>query len=106
MKMEKAKKPYKNRFFKVVMQKCENQKNGFFFCKNCLTLFVSGRENKTCIFVHTIWKGYKNSGFSGNCPKPKMTPFFWKKVFLTWVKKWVSLTVFLKGCALLKTLFL
>ena len=28
-KMEKAKKPYKNRFFKVVMQKCEKSKNGF-----------------------------------------------------------------------------
>ena len=27
--MEKAKKPYKNWVFKVVIQKCENQKNGF-----------------------------------------------------------------------------
>ena len=29
-KMEKAKKPYKNRFFKVVMQKVKNQTNRFF----------------------------------------------------------------------------
>ena len=27
--MEKAKKPYKNRVFKVVIQTCEKQKNGF-----------------------------------------------------------------------------
>ena len=36
--------PIKMVFFKVVIQKCEKSKNGFFFCKNCLTLFVSGRE--------------------------------------------------------------
>ena len=29
-KMEKAKKTIKIGFFKVVIQKCENQKNGFF----------------------------------------------------------------------------
>ena len=44
-KMEKAKKPYKNRFFKVVMQKCEKSKK-WIFSKNWLTLFVSGREKK------------------------------------------------------------
>ena len=44
-KMEKAKKPYKNRVFKVVMQKCEKSKK-WIFCKNWLTLFVSGREKK------------------------------------------------------------
>ena len=27
--MEKAKKPYKNRFFKMIMQKCEKSKNWF-----------------------------------------------------------------------------
>ena len=32
-------------------------------------------------------KTIKISGFSGNCPKPKMTPFLWKRCFLTWVKK-------------------
>ena len=30
-----------------------------FFCKNCLALFVSGREQKTRIFVHTICFGPK-----------------------------------------------
>ena len=45
-KMEKAKKPNKNRFFKVVIQKCEKSKNRI-LSKNCLTLFfVSGREKK------------------------------------------------------------
>ena len=44
-KMEKAKKPYKNRgFFKVVIQKCEKSKKNGFLAKNCLTLFVSGRR--------------------------------------------------------------
>ena len=43
----KAKKPYKNSFFlfKVVIQKCEKSKK-WIFSKNCLTLFVSGREKK------------------------------------------------------------
>ena len=43
--MEKAKKPYKNKFFKVVIQKCEKSKT-WIFSENCLTLFVSGREKK------------------------------------------------------------
>ena len=48
------------------------------------------KGEKTRIFVHTIcfgqnnfWtktvktrKNYENSGFIGNCPKPKMTFFF------------------------------
>ena len=34
-----------------------------------------------------------------------MTPFFGKRCFLTWLKKWVLLTVFLKSCVFLKTLF-
>ena len=116
--MEKAKKnPIKIWFFKVVMQKCEKSKMDFF---NCLTLFVSGREKKTHFRAHYLFwpknflgpkqckpgKAIKIvGGFSGNCPKPKMTPFLGKRCFLTWVKKWVLLTVFLKSCVLLKTLF-
>ena len=45
-------------------------------------------------------KHYKNRGFIGNCKKAKMTPFFGKGCFLTWLKKWVLLTVFLKSCML------
>ena len=89
------------------------------FIKNCLTLFVSGREKNTHFRAHYLFwpkiffwtntvqtgKNYKNSGFSGNCPKPKMTPFFWKMCFLTWVKKWVLLTVFLKSCVFWKHYF-
>ena len=72
------------------------------FSKNCLTLFVSGRDKNAHFRAHYLFwpkhfwaqnsvktrKHYKNSGFNGNCHKPKMTPFFLKKVFfLTWVKK-------------------
>ena len=53
-KWKRPKKPYKNSVFEVVIQKCEKSKKWIFFCKNCLTLFVSGRERKTRIFVHTI----------------------------------------------------
>ena len=49
-KRENSKKPYKNRvFFKVVIQKCEKSKK-WIFSKNCLTLFVSGRETKKAHF--------------------------------------------------------
>ena len=117
--MEKAKKPYKNRFLGPLS--CKHVKNGF-FCKNCLTLFVSGREKKTRIFVHTIcfgqnffWtktvqtrKNYKNSGFSGNCPKPKKNDTFsLKKVFFDMGEK-VGFTncVFEKLCFCENTIFI
>ena len=50
-------------------------------------------------------KHYKNRGFSGNCKKAKMTSFFWKNLFLTWLKNWVLLTVFLKSCVSWKHYF-
>ena len=53
-KMEKAKKPNKNRFFKVVIQKCEKAKK-WIFSKNCLTLFVSGREKSAHFRAHLFW---------------------------------------------------
>ena len=55
-KWKRQKKNYKNSFFKVVIQKCEKSKK-WIFSKNCLTLFVSRREKKTRIFVHTICSG-------------------------------------------------
>ena len=51
-------------------------------------------------------KHYKNRGFSGNCKKNKNDTFFGKRCFLTWLKKWVLLTVFSKSCVFLKTLVL
>ena len=51
-------------------------------------------------------KNYKNCGFGGNCPKPKMTPLLLKKVFFDMCQNWILLIVFLKSCALLKTLIL
>ena len=44
-----AKNPTKIGFFKVVIQKCEKSKK-WIFSKNCLTLFVSGRETKNAHF--------------------------------------------------------
>ena len=94
----------------MVIQKCEESKK-WIFSKNCLTLFVSGREKKNAFSLQlsvlakffltkTVQstKHYKSRGFSGNCKKAKMTPFFGKGCFLTWLKKWVLLTVFLKSC--------
>ena len=58
-KMEKAKKPCKNRVFLRWSCKTVKNKKKWIFCKNWLTLFVSGREKKTRIFVHTICFGQK-----------------------------------------------
>ena len=90
----------------------KNKNDWFFFCKNCLTLFVSGREKKAHFRAHYLF--WPKSFFGPKQCKPgktikivvsaeigqntKMTPFFGKKCFLTWVKKWVLLTVFLKSC--------
>ena len=84
---------------KVVIEKWEKSKN-WFLAKLPDTICQEARRNAH--FVHAfcfgkkfVWpqavktkKNYKNSGFSGNCPKPKMTPFFGKRCFLAWVKKW------------------
>ena len=56
-KMEKTKKPYKIRFFLRWSSKNVKNPKKWNFNKNCLTLFVSGREKKTRIFVHTICFG-------------------------------------------------
>ena len=45
-KMEKAKKPYKNRVFLRWSSKNVKKQKKWIFSKNCLTLFVSGREKK------------------------------------------------------------
>ena len=45
-KMEKAKKPYKDRFFLRWSSKNVKKQKKWIFSKNCLTLFVSGREKK------------------------------------------------------------
>ena len=95
-------------------------KNGFFSCKNCLTLFVSGREEKRA-FSCTLSVLAKKTFLAQNSVNQKKTIkivvsaeiaqnqkwhlFLEKGVFLTWVKKWVLLTVFLKSCVLLKTRF-
>ena len=44
-KWKRPKNPIKIGFFGVVIQKCEKSKK-WIFSKNCLTLFVSGREKK------------------------------------------------------------
>ena len=117
-KWKKAKQTCKIVFLKVVFQKWEKWKK-WFYSKNCLTQFVSGREKKNAhLRVHCLGpkssgpktlktrKHYKNRGFSRNCPKPKMALFLGKRCFLAWVKKCFLLIVVLKSCAFLKTLFL
>ena len=53
-------------------------------------------------------KNYKNSGFSGNWPKPKMTPFFWKPFFFFDMGEKVGFTdcVFEKLCFSENTIFI
>ena len=63
------------------------------FSKNCLTPFVSGREKNHFRAHYLFWpkffldqnsvnqENYKNSGFSRNCPEPRMTPFSLKRCF-------------------------
>ena len=49
---------YKNSvFFRWSSKNVKNQRKRNFWGKNCLTLFVSGREKQTRIFVHTICFG-------------------------------------------------
>ena len=52
-------------------------------------------------------ENYKNSGFSGHCPKPKMTPFFGKRCFFDMGEK-VGFTncVFEKMCFAENTIFI
>ena len=57
-KKGKGQKPYKNRFFKVVMQKCEKSKKMDVQQKLADTICVRKGE-KTRIFVHTICFGQK-----------------------------------------------
>ena len=96
----------------------KNQKNGFLAKIAWHYLCQEGR--KTRIFVHTIcfgqnffWpkkvqsrKNYKNSGFSGNWPKPKMTPFFEKGVFWHGWKVGFTNCVFEKLCFPENTIFI
>ena len=117
--MEKAKQTYKNRFFfMVVIQECEKSKK-WILSKNCLTLFVSGWEKNAHFRAHylfwlKLFFGPKQCkagntikiGFSAEiAEKTKNDTCFGRRCFLTWLKKWVLLTVFLKSCVFLKTLF-
>ena len=64
---------------------------------------------KKCFGPKTVQtrKNAKNSGFRGNWPKPKMTPFFLKKVFFDMGEK-VGFTncVFEKLCFAANTIFI
>ena len=55
---EKGPKPYKNGAFYGGHPKMRKIKK-MIFSKHCLTRFVSGREKKTRIFMHTICLGQK-----------------------------------------------
>ena len=118
-KWKRAKNPIKRVFLRWSSKNVKNQKK-WIFSKNWLTLFVSGMEKKrafscTLSVLAKIFFGPKQCkagntikiGVSAEiAKKAKMTPFFGKRCFLTWLKKWVLLTVFLKSCVFLKALFL
>ena len=118
-KMEKTKKPYKNRFFLRWSSKNVKNQKKWIFSKNCLTVFVSGREKKRAFSLQLsvlakISFGPKQCkagntikiGVSAEiAKKQKWHLFFEKGVFWHGWKKWVLLTVFLKSCVFLKTLF-
>ena len=121
MKMVKTKNPIKIGFFKVVIQKCEKLKK-WIFSKNCLTLFVSGREKKNAhlrahyLFWPKFFFGPKQCkagntikiGVSAEIVKKnKNDTFFWKRVFFDMVEK-VGFTncVFEKLCFPENTIFI
>ena len=112
-KWKKTKKTDNIVLLKVVIQKWEECKK-WLLSKHCLTLSVSGREKQAhfrdylfgpkIVFGpgQTIIKIVVSAEIVQN---QKMTHFCWKRCFLTWVRKWVLLTVVLKSCVLLKTRF-
>ena len=53
-KWKRPRNPIKIGFFKVVIQKCEKAKK-WIFSKNCLTLFVSGREKNAHFRAHYLF---------------------------------------------------
>ena len=116
--MEKGQKqPIRIAFLKVVNQNEKNEKNDFYQKLPDTICMRKGEEKRafSCtlsVLAKHFWaqnsesqENYKNSGFSGNCPKPKVTPFFGKKCLLARAKKWFLLTVFLKSCASRKHYF-
>ena len=114
IKTQKGKRPkiLSNRVCKVVIQKWEKWKKRI-FGKNAWH-YLCQEGIRKCVFSCALsvlakffldqngenQKNYKNSGVSGHCPKPKMTPFLEKGVFLKWAKK-VGFTncVFEKLCS-------
>ena len=103
----------------MVIQKCEKSKK-WIFSKNCLKLFVSGREKSAHFRAHYLFwpntfclaqtsanqETLLKYWFPRKLPKTKNDTFFSKKVFfLTRVKKWVLLTVFLKNCVFSENTF-
>ena len=96
------------------------KKNGFLAKIAWHHLCQEGRKNAHFRAHYLFWpmffldqnsvkqeKLYKNRGFSGNCPKPKMTPFLWKRCFFDMVEK-VGFTncVFEKLCFPENTIFI
>ena len=77
----------------------EGRKTRIFVRTICFgQIFVGPKQCKT---GNTIKKGVS----AEIAKKTKMTPFLGKKCFLTWSKKWVLRTVFLKNCVSRKHYF-
>ena len=119
-KREKPKKTIKIGFFKGGHPKMWKIKKGFFLQKLTDTICVrKGAKNAHFRCNYLFWPNFFfgpkqckagntiKIGVSAEIAKnSKNDTFFLKKVFLTWLEKWVLLTVFLESCVFLKTLFL
>ena len=97
-KWKRQKKTIKIVFLRWSSKNVKTQKNGF-FCKNCLTLFVSGREKKRAFSCTLSVLAKKFFGpkqckpgntikivVSAQIAQNQNDTFFWTKVFLKWVK--------------------
>ena len=84
----------------MVIQKCEKLKK-WIFGKNCLSLFVSGREKKrafSCTLSVLAKMFFWTKTVQSRKHYKKNDTIFGKRCFLTWLKKWVLLNVFVKSC--------
>ena len=118
---KRPKNPIKIVFLRGGHPKIRKMKEMDFFAKIAWHyLWQEGRKNAHFRAHYLFWpktffgpkqckpeKNIKYDGFSGNCPKPKMTPFFWKRCFLTWVER-LGFTncVFEKLCSSENTIFI
>ena len=119
-KWKKTKKTYNN-WFLGGYPKMRRWKKVDFWQKLPDTIFASGREKNAhfraqyLFWPQTVFcaksmktrKNHETSGFSGNWPKPKKTPFVWKRCFFSMGEKvFFTNCVFAKLCSSANTIFI